>query len=86
MVVIETKSYDCCDDEFIKIYKQEYCNLEMYDDIGLFERLSGLINDICIPFSIKSPIFINPTHGGFLTIILSEHYKLDNFNSSGVWV
>ena len=78
MVVIETKSYDCCDDEFIKIYKQEYCNLEMYHDIGLFERLSGLINDICIPFSIKSPIFINTTHGGFLPIIVSEHDTLDN--------
>lgn len=78
MVVIETKSYDCCDDEFIKIYKQEYCNLEMYHDIGLFERLSGLISDICVPFSIKSPIFINPTHGGFLPIIVSDHDELEN--------
>lgn len=78
MVVIETKLYDCCDDEFIKIYKPEYCNLEMYHDIGLFERLSGLIYDICIPFSIKSPIFINPSHGGFLPIIVSEHDALDN--------
>ena len=51
MVVIETKLYDCCDNEFIKIYKQDYCNLEMYHDIGMFERLTGLIHDICIPFS-----------------------------------
>uniref|UniRef100_A0A6C0JZ61 Glycosyltransferase 2-like domain-containing protein n=1 Tax=viral metagenome TaxID=1070528 RepID=A0A6C0JZ61_9ZZZZ len=78
MVVIETKLYDCCDNEFIKIYKQDYCNLEMYHDIGMFERLTGLIHDICIPFSIKSPIFINPTHGGFLPIIVSEHNTLDN--------
>ena len=77
MVVIEKRIYNACDYEFTKIYKQEYCNLEMYDVVGLFERLSGLINDICLPFFIKSPIFINPTHGGFLPINVSHQPSLE---------
>jgi predicted O-methyltransferase YrrM len=78
MVVIEKKEYEACDNEFTKINKLEFCNLDMYDDIGLFERLSGLIQEISIPFSIKSPIFINPTHGGVLSIITSESKILEN--------
>lgn len=80
MVIIEKREYDICENEFKKIYKLEYCNLEMYDDIGTFERLRGLIQDICVPFSIKSPIFINPTHGGFLPITISEHDLIENVN------
>ena len=75
MVVIENKEYDVCEDEFKKIYKLEYCNLEMYDDIGLYERISGLINDFSSYMSNYSnsinKIFINSTHGGFLPILCS---------------
>lgn len=78
MVVIENKEYEVCDEEFIKINKLEFCNLKIYNDIGLFETLSGLIQEICVSFSIKSPIFINPTHGGFLPIITSENKEIDS--------
>lgn len=53
-LVIEKKEYILNDDEFPKLFIEKYCNLDMYQDVEILERLYGLIGDVCTDLKIES--------------------------------
>ena len=62
-VTIEKQEYQVENHEFSKIYIEKYCNLEMYNELGEFERLIALITEICKEVNINKALYVNPTHG-----------------------
>ena len=74
-VNIEKKEYHVKDDEFTKLFIQEYCNLDLYNDLAEMERIIGLINDISIDVKIPNILYVNPTHGGFIPINCSKQIQ-----------
>ena len=77
-LVIEKKEYILNDDECPKIYIEKYCNLDMYQDIELLERLYGLIGDVCTDLKIESLLCFDCKHGGFIPLNLVE--KIEKIN------
>ena len=71
-VIIETKNYQVCNKEFLNIFIQAYCNLDILTDVGDLERLIGLISDLSEDLSISNVITFNSTHGGFIPLQLSK--------------
>ena len=74
-IEIEKIYYQVCNNEFLNIYIQEYCNLNMFTDVGELERLIGLISDLSDDLSSTNVITFNATHGGFIPLQLSKHIK-----------
>jgi hypothetical protein len=72
---IEKLNYNIKNDEFKKINHQEYNHLKLYNDIGLFERIIGLIKKVkeCFDEDIQF-ISYDTTHGGFIPINLIEEF------------
>lgn len=77
-LVIEKKEYILNDEEFPKLYIEKYCNLDMYQDIELLERLYGLIGDVCTDLKIESLLCFDCKHGGFIPLNLVE--KIEKIN------
>jgi predicted O-methyltransferase YrrM len=71
-VVIENKEYQVEKNEFSKLFIEKYCNLNMFYDLGEFERLIGLITDLSKDLDIPNVLHINPTHGSFIPINCSS--------------
>ena len=77
-IEIEKIYYQVCNNEFLNIYIQEYCNLNMFTDVGELERIIGLISDLSDlsdDLSSTNVITFNATHGGFIPLQLSKHIK-----------
>ena len=72
---IKKLNYNIKNDEFKKINHQEYNHLKLYNDIGLFERIIGLIKKVkeCFDEDIQF-ISYDTTHGGFIPINLIEEF------------
>jgi hypothetical protein len=72
---IEKLNYYIKNDEFKKINHPEYTNLKLYNDIGIFERIIGLINKMkeCFDEDVKF-ISYDTTHGGFIPINLTTEF------------
>lgn len=68
IVAIEGQKYIVKDDEFKPIVVEEYCNLKLYKDLGLFERLISLIDTCCSLSDNSHLISIKTNHGGFIPI------------------
>jgi hypothetical protein len=48
---------------------EEFCNLKLYDNLGLFERIISLIKELSIINEKKFiNLFFNQTHGGFVPL------------------
>jgi predicted O-methyltransferase YrrM len=75
IVNIEKKSYQVNENEFIKKEIQEYCNLNILNELGDIEKRIGLIRDISKDLNIEHVFYLNPTHGGFLPIQCSNFIK-----------
>ena len=75
IINIEKLNYYIKTDEFNKINHPEYTNLKLYNDIGIFERIIGLINKIkeCFDEDVKF-ISYDTTHGGFIPINLTTEF------------
>ena len=67
-VIIEKKEYTVEENEFTKLHIEKYCNLNMFNHLGEFERLIGLICEISKELNIINALYVNPTHGGFIPI------------------
>lgn len=74
-IEIEKIYYQVCNNEFLNIYIQEYCNLNMFTDVGELERIIGLISDLSDDLSSTNVITFNATHGGFIPLQLSKRIK-----------
>ena len=75
IINIEKLNYSIKHNEFEKINHREYNHLKLYNDIGLFERIIGLIKKLkeCFDQDIKF-ISYDTTHGGFIPINLIEEF------------
>ena len=74
LMKINGVEYQVNDDEFLKIPHDRYGNLIIRDDVGKFERISSLINEIS-RVGLENLIVYNTTHGGFLPINCSQNYR-----------
>ena len=74
MVLIESREYNVCDGEFNKIEHKSFNNLNILENIGLFERLVSLMVELSsgLSIGIDNLIIYKPTHGGFIPINVSN--------------
>ena len=75
MVTISGKEYKVNETEFKKIEHKEFGNLNIIDNIGLFERLVSLINELSDTLTIENLIVYKITHGGYIPLNCSKNYK-----------
>ena len=71
---INRKSYKVSKNEFLEHKIEKYCNLKIYPKVGYYERVCSLLNEITT-LNINDLLFINPSHGGFVVIECSAHFK-----------
>ena len=74
MVLIESREYNVCDGEFNKIEHKSFNNLNILENVGLFERLVSLMVELSsgLSIGIDNLIIYKPTHGGFIPINVSN--------------
>ena len=68
LVNIDKLDYLVNDNEFLQLHIQKYCNLNILNDVGDFERLISCMIELCNALNIPNFIHINPTHGGFIDL------------------
>ena len=75
-LLINYVNYHVNDNEFTKILHQEYNHLKLYNDLGIFERIIGLIKKFKECFNTPvNFISYDTTHGGFIPInLINETY------------
>ena len=74
IVKIDGELYRVNENEFTKLPHKEFNCLNILDNVGKFERISSLINELnCL--KIENLILYNTTHGGFIPIKCSKNYK-----------
>ena len=74
IIKIDGNEYQVNDNEFVKINHDRFTNLFIRDDIGKFERVISLINELAV-LKIDNLIIYNTTHGGFIPIKCSQKYQ-----------
>ena len=69
IIELNNEKYRVNENEFTKMYIEEYCNLNMVNDLRELERLSGLLKELTTMFQKKPSIFTcQTTYGGFLPL------------------
>ena len=72
---INSEPFVVNNDEYVKKYIEEFCNLNIYESLGYHERIISLINELSTLFSsAKSVYFYNVTHGGYIPIKCGDFY------------
>jgi hypothetical protein len=74
IVKIDGQQYQVNDNEFVKIPHNRFNNLVIRDNVGKFERIISLINELAV-LKIDNLILYNTTHGGFIPIKCSQKYS-----------
>ena len=76
-ILINNKKYKVNDNEYIKNQHNEYTNLRLYHDLGIHERIIGLIKKCKEVFTFGETDFIslNTKYGGFIPINLSNNFN-----------
>jgi len=74
IVKIDGKQYQVNDNEFVKIPHYRFTNLVIRENVGKFERIISLINELAV-LKIDNLIFYNTTHGGFIPINCCQKYS-----------
>lgn len=75
LVKIDRFKYEVEEGEFPHHYIQEYCNLHILKEVGLYQRLLGFLKDVRVVFpSFPNLICLNTTHGGFFPIKASSFF------------
>jgi tetratricopeptide (TPR) repeat protein len=76
-ILIDNKKYKIHDNEYTKIKHQEYTNLKLYNELGIHERIIGLIKKCKEVFSVDKPDFLSfdTKYGGFIPINLSKDFE-----------
>ena len=83
VVTIKKKDFYVEQDEFMEIKHEQFSNLKILKDVGKYERITGLLNELSKVKSINTSqntntytlLCVNVTHGGFLAINSSNHFK-----------
>ena len=77
VIEINKKKYNIEKNEFVKIPTiDKYCNLIIRKNVGYYERFASLFIELLkINKNCNSLIYISPTHGGFVPIECSKHFK-----------
>jgi predicted O-methyltransferase YrrM len=78
-ILINNQKYKLNENEYTKIHHYEYNNLRLYNELGLHERLIGLIKKCKQVFSKKTDekyyfASFNTRHGGFIPINVSNDF------------
>ena len=75
IINIEKLNYNVNNDEFQKIEHKKYNYLKLYNEIGIFERIIGLIKKVkeCFNEDVKF-ISYDTKHGGFIPINLIQEF------------
>ena len=91
-VTINKKVFFVEQNEFMEIKNERFSNLKILDDVHKYERITGLLHELSKVTSAQNHILlcINVTHGGFLAINSSNHFKkiygicdtLNNYNNA----
>lgn len=76
---INNKKYKLNENEYTKIHHKDYTNLRLYSELGVHERIIGLIKKCKEVFSTTKNekynfVSFNTTHGGFIPINLSDDF------------
>lgn len=76
-VTISKKDYFINDDEFTLFKNNEFCNLKIYNNLSILDRLVNFINEIIHSSNIENKYLyvVKSTHGGYLPINCSKNYK-----------
>ncbi len=75
-VCIHNKKYKVNENEYTKIKHPEYTNLKLYNDLGLHERIIGLIKKCKEVYDSEQDfISFDSTYGGFIPINVSKYFK-----------
>ena len=74
-VEIEKRVYVVNDDEFNRLVIDKFCNVNILLNLGLYERIVSLVDNISKHLGIDNCVIINPTHGGFVPIACSQNFK-----------
>lgn len=93
MKTIYNKNFYVLDEEFVQIPHDEYNNLIILKDLGMKERIIGLIKEIKEACKITNTFYFNTTHGGYIPIechnnntdkssIISKNIHYDNINKN----
>ena len=56
-VILNKREYTT--DEFKKIHIEEYCNLNIYPLVGIYEREAGLLNDFAEAYQIEEGLKVS---------------------------
>jgi hypothetical protein len=72
LIEINKELYEVNQNEFATIIHNEYNNLIIRENLGLFERLISLINEILKECKIEKLFLMNPTHGGFIPVSVAK--------------
>ena len=75
MVLINKKEYVVNSNEFQQLFIQEYCNLNILKELGLYERIIGLLTELNNCYNFSNLICIDSTHGGFIPIECSKVFS-----------
>lgn len=76
-IIINKKKYRVNDNEYSRIDHKEYFNLRLYNEIGLHERIIGLIKKCIEVYSFEKPDFLSfdTKYGGFIPLNLANDFK-----------
>jgi len=76
-VTINKKVFFVEQNEFIEIKNERFSNLRILKDVDKYERITGLLHELSKVTSAQNHILlcINVTHGGFIAINSSNHFK-----------
>ena len=72
-MIINKKFYQVNDDEYKKRPHSEFTNLRLHNELDLHERIIGFIRKLkMLEFSKKRLVSVDPTHGAFIQINVSD--------------
>lgn len=76
-VTINKKVFFVEQNEFMEIKNERFSNLRILKDVDKYERITGLLHELSKVTSAQNHILlcINVTHGGFIAINSSNHFK-----------
>jgi len=82
IVTINHENFIVDEDEYKQIPHEEFNNLIILDNLGVQERLTGLLRDLTDIENNMSLKCINATHGGYIPIKCSPYYKKINITTT----
>lgn len=76
-ILINNQKYKVKNNEFNQLFHKEYNNLNILENLGLFEKLISLVRELTLLFDNKKPniVFYDMSHGGFIPINCADVFK-----------